>query len=192
MLGRPVDNGHWLVLIWLTVTSWNNKRLWWGQLYLAKPVSLCWVSYSGPLYREETAPGEGSCRKFLISVPGQAHSSSETWWPPDTRWRDGAKELRKGLHLSDGGTPYPRSLCCSICASHSRATTTEGKAKENGIIPHRLYPALLCSRFLCIFFLQVSEIVLAHHSGCKQTPPTISWVWVLCRCQRDFKRRCAI
>lgn len=64
------------------------------------------------------------------------------------------------------------------CSSHSRAQVTEGRARENEIILWKPCLFLSCIHVSDIFLSEASEIVLAHCSGPKQTPPTISWVWV--------------
>lgn len=71
---------------------------------------------------------------------------------------------------------------------HSRAPAAEGKSKEDVLSFWALQ-----SFPVSVFFSRVTELVRAHRSGCKQTLPTISWVWVLWADARGiFKRSGAI
>lgn len=61
--------------------------------------------------------------------------------------------------------------------THHRAPATEGKGKERR---HPRSPALGALRPCPDYILlPMREMTLAHCSGAKQTPPTISWAWAL-------------
>lgn len=61
--------------------------------------------------------------------------------------------------------------------THHRAPATEGKGKERR---HPGSPALGALRPCPDYILlPMREMTLAHGSGAKQTPPTISWAWAL-------------